>query len=318
MIEIRKTVNDTLEILKQPEPGCWVNVVEPDEAERTWMRESLGIVPEFVQSALDDEERSHTDFDDDTRQVLVIIDCPSVEEESQAEDPSIVQYDTHPLSILFLPKNDCVVTVSLKPDETLDAFCNGTVRGVSTQQRTRLLLRLFLHISQRYQIYLSNIERQFNKIERMLHQNTSNTELKKMLGLQKSLVYFSTSLKADEATLSKINAGRLVNLYEEDRDLLEDVVIEIRQAVEMCTIYTGILNGTMDTFGSIISNNLNVTIRTLTVIMLVLAIPTIVFSFYGMNVEGLPAIDSWIVPACIAGGGCLVAAVVFKCSKLLK
>lgn len=318
MIEIRKTVNGQMETLDQPERGCWVNVVSPDAAEQQWLRESLGIVPEFVQSALDDEERSHTDFDDDTRQVLVIVDCPSIEEKAEAEDPSIVQYDTHPLSVLFLPENDCIVTVSLQPNETMQAFTNGTVRDISTQLRTRLLLRIFLNISQRYQVYLRNINRQFNKSEHTLHENTSNTELKKMLGLQKSLVYFSTSLKADEATLAKINAGRLVNLYEDDRDLLEDVVIEIRQAVEMCTIYTGILTSTMDTFGSIISNNLNVTIRLLTVITLVLAIPTIVFSFYGMNVDGLPAIESWIAPACVAGGGCLVAALIFRFSHLLK
>lgn len=307
-----------MNILPKPERGCWVNIVSPTEPEQRWMREALGIMPEFVQSALDDEEMSHTDFDDDTGQVLVILDCPFVEDKAEAEDPSIVQYDTHPLSVLFVPEGDLIVTVSLRPSETLQVFMDGKVRDVSTQQRTRLLLRMFLQAAQRYQVYLRNINRQFNKSERTLHENTSNTELKKMLGLQKSLVYFSTSLKADEATLAKINGGRLVNLYEEDRDLLEDVAIEIRQAVEMCTIYTGILTGTMDTFGSIISNNLNVTIRLLTVITLVLAIPTIVFSFYGMNVDNLPAVGNWIVPACAAVVGCVLVVIVLKVSKLLK
>ena len=121
-----------------------------------------------------------------------------------------------------------------------------------------------------------------------------------MLGFQKSLVYFSTSLKADEATLTRIKSRHIIRLYEEDEDLLDDVFIEIRQAIEMCTIYTNILEGTLDTFGTIISNNVNLVMRTLTVVMLVFSIPTIVFSFYGMNVEGLPLITSWLFPLAVA------------------
>lgn len=318
MIEVYKTIDGELVTLAEPEPGCWVNIVGPDGDERQWIHDKLGIVPEFVQSSLDDEERSHTDFDDDTGQALVIIDCPFIEDESEAEDVAIVQYDTHPLSILFLPEHDLIVTVSLKPSKTIAAFAPGSPRVVKTQQKTRLLLRIFLNVSQRYQAYLRNIDRQFNKSERVLHQTTSNTELKKMLGLQKSLVYFSTSLRADETTLTRINSGRVVHLYEEDRDLLDDVIIEIRQATEMCTIYTNILTGTMNTFGSIISNNLNITMRTLTIITLVLAIPTIIFSFYGMNVEGLPGAFTWFIPLGVSAVVCGILALIFKFSNLLK
>ena len=132
-----------------------------------------------------------------------------------------------------------------------------------------------------------------------------------MLGLEKSLVYFSTSLKTDEVTLNKISRGRLIKLYEEDQDLLEDVLIEIHQAIEMCNIYSNILSGTMDAFASVISNNLNIVMKVLTVITIVMAIPNIIFSFYGMNVSGLP-IPQWWFPTLIAIIIMIIASWIFK------
>ena len=115
------------------------------------------------------------------------------------------------------------------------------------------------------------------------------------MGLQKSLVYFSTALKSNEITFEKINRGRIIRLYEEDQDLLDDLLIEIKQAIEMCNIYSGILSGTMSAVASIISNNLNIVMKVLTSITIVLAIPTMISSFYGMNVTGLPVPQFWIV-----------------------
>jgi len=139
-----------------------------------------------------------------------------------------------------------------------------------------------------------------------------------MLGLEKSLVYFSTSLKADEATLVRINSGRSLKLYEDDKDLLEDVFIEIRQAIEMCTIYSNILNGTMDTYGNVIANNMNIVMRTLTIVAIVLALPTIVFSFYGMNVEQLPFIMSPLFPLALSVVAVAVAIFVMQRMKPFK
>ncbi len=251
-------------------------------------------MPEFVQSSLDDDERSHVDYDDDTGQVLVILDCPFIEDDQEAEHPEIVQYDTHPLSLLFLPESDILVTVSLRENDTLDAFEQGRVRHMNTNQRTRMLLQMLLRISQRYLAYLRNIDRQFNANEKQLRQTMRNSELIKMLGFEKSLVYFSTSLKSMEATLTRISSGRFLRLYEDDRDLLDDVFIEIRQAMEMCTVLHGVLNGTMDTYASVINNNLNFTMRTLTIVTIVLSIPTMIFSFYGMNVGDLPLAVNWL------------------------
>jgi magnesium transporter len=140
----------------------------------------------------------------------------------------------------------------------------------------------------------------------------------KMLGLEKSLVYFSTSLRGLESTATRIGNGRMLDLYEEDHELLDDVQIEIRQAIEMCTISTNILNGITDTFSSVISNNLNMTMRTLTIITLIMAIPTIIFSFYGMNVDGLPLTEWWWFPVLPALVGCVVAAFLLRSGRFLK
>ncbi|MDO4183126.1 MAG: magnesium transporter CorA family protein [Coriobacteriia bacterium] len=318
MIEFYKTTSEGLVQLEQVQPGCWVNIISPTIEDRKWLLNEMEVAPEFVVSAMDDEERSHVDLDDDTGQALVIMDCPFVEEASQTEDLSITQYDTHPLAALFVPEKDIIITVTLRENQTITAFAQGKQRGMNTNQRSRLLLQMMMHISRGYVKYLRNIDRQFNENEKKLRKTMRNTELIKMLGFEKSLVYFSTSLKSFESTLMKISSGRVIKLYEDDRELLDDVFIEIRQAMEMCTIYTSILNGTMDTFSSVISNNMNATIRTLTIVTLVFAIPTIIFSFYGMNTAVLPADSHWAYPLVLSLVACVICAIILARSKLLK
>ena len=177
---------------------------------------------------------------------------------------------------------------------------------------------MLLNISHGYQIYLRNIQRQFTKSEHELRDSMRNEELMKMLGFQNSLVYFSVSLKADETMLTRINKGRVIRMYEEDTDLLDDVAIEFRQAIEMCTIYTDILEGTMDTFSSVINNNVNQVMRRLTVITLVMAIPTIVFSCYGMNVDDLPGVFTWWIPFVVSVVACIAAGLIMRLSKVLR
>ena len=300
-----------------PVRGCWISVVAPTQEERRWMLEELHVNPEFVTYALDDEETSRVDLDAETGQALVIVDCPFVEDEREAVDSSIVQYDTHPLAVLFLPEQDAIMTVSLKPNATVDAVAGGRIAGVNTAQRTRLLLQMLLFISRRYQADLRSINRQFRENERKLRRSMRNADLIKMLGFEKSLVYFSTSLKALDATVRRIGYGRTVRLYEDDRDLLDDVSIEIRQAIEMCGIYTEVFNETMDTFGSLINNNLNLTMRTLAIITLVLSMPTMVFSFYGMN-TALPLDETWVFPLVLSIVLSVVAAVWIMRSRLIK
>ncbi len=300
-----------------PEPGCWVSVVAPDAEDRRWLQSEMGIEPEFVRASLDDEETSHIDYDDETGQVLVIVDCPFVESDRDAVDDSIVQYDTHPLSLIFLPEPNVLVTVSLKESETVNAFAQGKVRNLNTTMRTRLLLQMLLHISQRYLVCLRSINRQFRENERVLRLTMRNDELIKMLGFEKSLVYFSTSLKSTEATLNKIGYGRILKLYEEDRELLDDVSIEMSQAIEMCSIYSNVLNGTMDAFGNIINNNMNITMRTLAILTLVLSIPNMVYGFYGMNTP-LPLDQTWGFAFALSVTATIGATVLLTRSRFVK
>ena len=318
MISYFKSENGTISQLDEMESGCWVDVLEPTAEERAWLLEELEIVPEFVRSAFDDEETAHIDVDDDTGQVLVIVDCPFVEDESEVVDTSIVQYDTHPISFLFVPEQDYFVTICLRRNNTVADFAHGKYRDIYTDLRTRFLLQMLLRVAQRYLVCLRSIMRQIRESERTLRKTMHNRELMKMLGLEKSLVYFSTSLKGLESTVSRISSGRMMELYEDDRELLDDVMIEIHQAAEMCTIYTNILNGITDTFSSVISNNLNIQMRTLTIITLVLAIPTIVFSFYGMNVEMLPLIGTPWFAVIIATVLCVIAVVILRSGRIVK
>lgn len=317
MIECLLTgANGTVERVEAPCPGCWVNAVAPSEEERAWLEAEVGVLPEFVLSALDEEETSRVDYDEDARQIFVIVDYPVVDEDGTVRASLPLQYDTMPLTMVFLPEKSLFVTISTRENEVVADLRDGRVRGVDTRYRTRFLLQTLLHISQLYLVYLRRIDRISSHTEARLHASVRNEELIQMLNLEKSLVYFSTSLKADEVTLNKIAQGRIIPLYEDDQDLLEDVLVEVHQAIEMANIYSNTLSGTMDAFASIISNNLNIVMKVLSVITIVMAIPNIVFGFYGMNVDlpfdGMPLLDNWAFPLLLAAAGCLVAALIFK------
>ena len=318
MIECLMTGSDgTITRVEAPCPGCWINAVAPTPEERAWLECEVGVLPEFVSSALDDEETSRIDYDDDARQIFVIVDYPVVGEDGAGVRPqSPLQYDTMPLTMVFLPERSLFATISIMDNEVVGDLKSGRVRNVDTRYRTRFLLQMLLHISQLYLVYLRRIDRISSNTEARLHASVRNEELIQMLNLEKSLVYFSTSLKSDEVTLNKIAQGRIIPLYEDDQDLLEDVLVEVHQAIEMANIYSGTLSGTMDAFASIISNNLNIVMKVLSVITIVMAIPNIVFGFYGMNVglpfEGVPLLDNWAFPLLLAVAACLVAAWIFK------
>ena len=308
MLEFYKTFGTETKKIDKPEPGSWINAIAPTEEEKNYLIEEMGILPEFVKSSLDAEESSHIDYDEDYNQTLVIVDYPSAEEVEDGYDKNMLQYTTLPLGIVIM--KGYVVTISLYENLNIDDMAQGRIKGVNTDLKTRFLLLLLLLISQRYLIYLRQIDRISSRTEQRLHKSMQNKELIQMLGLEKSLVYFSTSLKTDEITLNKIMRGKAIKLYDEDQDLLDDVLIEIHQAIEMCNIYSNILSGTMDAFASVISNNLNIVMKVLTVITIVMAIPNIIFSFYGMNVAGLP-LPQWWFPTGLAIVACIIATIIF-------
>ena len=308
MLEFYKTFGTETKKIDKPEPGSWISAIAPTEEEKNYLIEEMGILPEFVKSSLDAEESSHIDYDEDYNQTLVIVDYPSAEEVEDGYDKNMLQYTTLPLGIVIM--KGYVVTISLYENLNIDDMAQGRIKGVNTDLKTRFLLLLLLRISQRYLIYLRQIDRISSRTEQRLHKSMQNKELIQMLGLEKSLVYFSTSLKTDEITLNKIMRGKAIKLYDEDQDLLDDVLIEIYQAIEMCNIYSNILSGTMDAFASVISNNLNIVMKVLTVITIVMAIPNIIFSFYGMNVAGLP-FPQWWFPTGLAIVACIIATIIF-------
>lgn len=210
-----------------------------------------------------------------------------------------------------------VVTVCLKENIIIDEFTKGIVKGIQTQFKTRFVFHMLLRIAGKYLLYLKQIDKLSNYVEQQLHKSMKNKELIQLLGLEKSLVYFSTSLKSTETVLEKILRGRVIKLYEEDQELLEDVLIEVKQAIEMSNIYSNILSGTMDAFASVISNNLNIVMKVLTVITIVMSVPTMVFSFYGMNVLDLPLPYTWF-PVLISVILAVIVAILITKNKFYK
>ncbi|HCC34467.1 MAG TPA: magnesium transporter [Ruminococcaceae bacterium] len=269
---------------------CWINVVAPDAKEQEELETRFEIPPEFLKAAMDEEESSRIDREDD--HTLIIIDVPYLEK----FNGSII-YMTMPVGIIMNERY--IMTISLKDSPILQEFAEGTVKNVHTNHRTQFVLHIMLRMSTRFLQYLKQIDKQSGYLEMQLRKSMRNREIINLMDLQKSLVYFQTSLKSDEITLEKILRGRYIKMYDEDQELLEDVLIEIKQAVEMSNIYLSILTGTTDAFASVISNNLNIVMKVLTSITILMAIPTMIFSFYGMNIGsvagGLPgAATIWI------------------------
>ncbi len=276
MLCIYKTIDGKIQEIDRIEDGCWINLVSPTESEIDSVVQALNVDPGFLRAALDDEETSRIESEDG--QTLIIIDIPLAQ-----QDEETIYFSTIPLGIIITDKN--IVTVCLKENTIINEFSNGTVKSVYTNMKTRFVLQIFFRVATRFLQYLKQIDRISSEVENQLHRSIKNKELIQLLDLEKSLVYFSTSLKANEITMEKILRGRTIKLYEEDQDLLEDVIIENKQAIEMSNIYSSILSGTMDAFASVISNNLNIVMKFLTSVTIVLSLPTMVASFYGMNVE---------------------------------
>ena len=257
-------------------PGAWIHLCDPSEKEIGRVCAQLHIDPDLVRAPLDEEERSRIEQEDDG-QTLIIVDTPTV----QTEGHSFV-YSTIPFGIILTQDN--VVTVCLRENALARAFMEGLVKGCSTKKFKRLALQMLYRNASLFLFYLRQVDKASTRVENELHISMKNKELIQMLGLEKSLVYFSTSLKGNEIVLEKLLRMDFVKDYPEDTDLLEDVIIENKQAMEMSSIYRDILSGTMDAFASVISNNLNIVMKLLAAVTIILTVPTIVSSLWGMNV----------------------------------
>ena len=296
MIKYYKTINNSVCEIDKAENGCWISVIGPTEEEINSIINDYDLDAGFVRSALDEEESSRIENED--AQTLIIVDYAVAETDSQ----NAILYSTMPMGIILTTNN--VFTISIKENVILSEMSSEVIKNVQTHLKTRFVLMILLRIATKFLQYLKQIDKISYFLEKQLHKSMKNKELIQLLDLEKSLVYFSTSLKANEVTLEKILRGRVIKLYEEDQDLLEDVLIEIKQAIEMSDIYSNILSGMMDAFASVISNNVNIVMKRLTIITILMAIPTMVFSYYGMNVDGLPLAFAWfpIIVSCVITG----------------
>nr|WP_319377486.1 magnesium transporter CorA family protein [uncultured Methanoregula sp.] len=283
MMQIYRTKKDTepaiIETVDTPGDGTWVRLTSPTEAELAHIAETCHLPPEFLKAALDEEERPRIDSEDGV--VLVVLDVPMI-----TDNEGIRTLSTLPLGIIIT--DTLVVTVCNSQSPILDDFTAGKVRHFHTAKKTRFIFQIFYRNASSYLQHLRQIEKTISRIEVELHRSMKNEELFRMMELEKSLIYFSTSLKSNEAVLERILRTKPLKMYDDDAEFLEDVIIENKQAMEMSQIYLHILNGMTGAFATIISNNLNIVMKFLASITIIIAIPTMIASFYGMNVVDIP------------------------------
>lgn len=257
------------------EKNTWISVTDPDEEEILALQNILEIPEEHIKAALDEEEKSRLEIDGDI--LLLIIDVPLHSEGNKCS------FTTLPLGIILLKDN--IITISTERFPLVDEFIKGRIKEFFTYKKTRFILQLLFRNTSYYLFYLRQIGRVSDVVESTLKKNMENEELLLLLDLEKSLVYFKTSLKSNELVLDKIMRMQFVKKYPDDMELLDDVIIDTKQAIEMANIYSSILSGTRDAFSTIMSNNLNNVMKRLTSITVVLAIPTIISGIWGMNVS---------------------------------
>ncbi len=275
MIKLFKTLDDQLKELDTIENNIWINLVAPTASEIQMIAQRFNIEEDHLRAALDEEERSRIDTEDNS--TLILVDVPLKEKE---DGTSI--FTTLPLGIILSGEN--IITVCTKEIPLIADFMSGKIKSFYTFKKTRFILQILYKNATYYLNYLKQIDRFSSLIEKELHKSMKNKELIQLLALEKSLVYFSTSLRGNEIVLEKMLKMASIQKYPEDEDLLEDVIVENKQAIEMANIYSNILSGTMDAFASVISNNLNIVMKFLTSVTIVLTIPTMIASFFGMNV----------------------------------
>ena len=277
-LETNKT--EKIEIIKK---GCWINLVNPTDQEIKQVCEAVKIEEEFIRYPLDYEEQARIDQEDDA--VLFVIDVPTIEYNNENK-----VYTTMPLGMIVV-RDDYFITVALKKSKVIESFEAGMIKNLYTYKKTRFILQILYYNSSHFLNLLKQINKETEIAESVLQKSMKNKELIKLLTLEKGLVYFTTSLRSNEAVMEKTLRGKIVKMYEEDEDILEDAIVENKQALEMSKVYSNILNGTMDAYGSIISNNLNSVMKYLTSVTIVLSLPTMIGSFWGMNVA-LPLSDN--------------------------
>ncbi|EFA23152.1 magnesium transporter CorA family protein [Bifidobacterium gallicum] len=276
MLRMFSTINGQMEQIDEPCEGAWLSLADPTDVELATVCQKTGIDLADLRAPLDDEERSRVDVEDGY--TMIIVDIPTVESRGGRD-----WYETIPLSIILT--KDLIITVCMQDTPVLHPFMEGTIRGFNTAMRSRFILQILYRNATMYLRYLRIIDRETDKLELRLRSAMQNREIMILLEMSKTLVYFATSLKSNEIVMEKLTTLPRFKQYAEDEDLLEDVIIENKQAIEMANIYSGVLANMTDAFASIVSNNLSNVMRIFTIISITLSVPTLIFSMYGMNFQ---------------------------------
>ncbi len=279
MVVYLKRENGGLKRLNAPEPGCWIHVYGPFGNEATQkLSEQLSIDIDFITDSLDIDERSR--YESDEGKDLIVFRTP-IENDGLSDSEAL--YITVPIGIIRSP--EYVVTVSAFKNPVIEFFINSPPKTFNPANQEQFILALFEKNGLKYAEFLRQINNKRYAFEKALYNSSRNEDLFKLLNIQKSLVYFVTSLRANDLLMLKIQRTNFLKIQEDDMDTLRDIIIDSQQALEMSEMYSNILNGTMDAFASIISNNLNEIMKRLTSVTIIISIPMLIASFYGMNVE---------------------------------
>ena len=295
MIQYFKNIESHTVAIDKPEAGAWVNVLPPlKQEEFTELSEKLDIPIDFLKDSLDIDERSRYEVEDNAK--LIVIKTPT---ENNSFNDSDAYYITIPICIILTHQQ--IVTVNSFENEAIKKFLN-TFQNRSPDKKNMMVLKIFEKVVTNYLDFLKEINQRRNLLEQKLYDSNRNAELLELVRIQKSLVYFITALRSNELLMIKMARTNVLQLNEDEKEFLDDLIVETSQALEMANTYTTILSSTLDAFASIISNNLNNVMKRLTSITIIISLPVLVASVYGMNVPipGQDAPHSFYVPIIIS------------------
>ncbi len=296
-----------MEVDRLPFEKSWIALTDPNDEELHVISSEFNLPMEVCRAALDLDERSRIEVEENY--TMLLINIPTREETTERE-----LYTTIPLAMILV--EDHIITICQTDTHILRGFSNGKERDFHPGKRSRFVFQILYATARRYLLYLRLIERKIDSVEEEFSKNQKNKELMELMKLQKSLVYFSTGLRSNESIHEKLCRTDVIRRYDEDNDILEDAIVENRQAIEMAKINTEILTNLSNTFAGIISNNLNVAMKILAIITAVMAFPTMLFSAYGMNVADIPLStypgSFWFVLAAGIGAGLIATLIILK------
>ena len=304
MVKYYRTDDKKIREVEGIASGTWIQMIHPSVAEGQKIADELDVDIEDVLAALDEEESSRIELQDGY--TLILVDIPTTETRHDKE-----AYTTIPLGIILT--SDEIVTICTEDTPVLQAFLNNRVKEFSTKKKLRFVYQILYRISVLYQSDLRIIDKMRTEIEERVGDDTEEVDLIALHELESTLVYFATSLRANGVVLDRLTRYKRLEQYPEDKELLGDVIVENKQAIEMTGIYRDIINGTRELMSSVIDNRLNNVMKSLTIITLVMAIPTVVSGIYGMNVN-----SKWVPLANTAHGfGIIITAIIVVCVCLI-